>query len=238
MSFANVSNSTNRKNRSEKAPDPSASPDCANLGDVSIMKLWTYHPAQFRIDDPNSPAIDPRQGPYWSEPTLCYELSLHLLLKKLGTELFPLWCFTVPDCWELADVTKGPVEWELDIPEPEIQAFIRQPIWDAILKGSGDDWDNVVVKDRPVKPDKYISAVLRFPLSPDWGVICCGKYVLPEWRKEAEFLKSRDHALQLHYVKMYRDGAADSTNTRREREVAACRAEYLEEFLGLKWSKR
>jgi hypothetical protein len=46
----------------------------------------------------------------------------------------------------LTDVTKGPVEWELTVPESEILAFIYEPVWHAILCGYRDDWDNVLVK--------------------------------------------------------------------------------------------
>src|SRR5260370_34317691 len=161
------------------------------------MQLWTYHPPEFRIDNPQLPGIDPTRGKYWSEPSLCYKAALRKLCEMVATEQFPLWCFTVPDCWILTP--EAVVEWELKVPQPQILAFIREPVWHEILCGRGGDWENVIVTERPVNCEKNITAVVRCPRSPECQVTCRGKVVRLEWRKDAESLKMRDHALHQRF---------------------------------------
>lgn len=196
------------------------------------MRLWTYHPPDFRIDDLRSSPIDPTKGPYWNDRSLCYRKALPRLCTMLGIDAFPLWCFTAPDCWLLTSEAR--VEWELEVPEAEILGFIHSRVWDVILKSKSDDWQGVIVTERPVTPGQYVSAMVRFPLSPDWEVNRLGKVVDKEWSKEASFLKTRERALQLRYIKMYRDHAADEKSHPLSRARDAERADYLEEYLGLR----
>lgn len=196
------------------------------------MRLWTYHPNGFRIDD-EEVVIDPTKGTYWNESlTPRYKEALPRLCEMLGLEKFPLWCFTTPGCWTAVE-NQPVVEWELSVPDWQILGFVRAPPWDDILKDKGDHWANVVVQERPVKPDPYVSALVRVPLLPDWEAVCRGWVVSPLWLKEALFLKSRP-SLRLENLKKYRDRAADPKRTAYERKVYAGRVAYLEDFLGLK----
>lgn len=86
--------------------------------------------------------------------------ALTKLRKMLGIDQWPLWCCTVPGVW--LPIESFPVdEWELNIPDSQIVAFIRELPWHAILKGTGDDWEKVIVTERPIQPDKFISALVR-----------------------------------------------------------------------------
>jgi hypothetical protein len=150
----------------------------------------------------------------------------------LGLDRFPLWCCTVPDSWFL--IESRPVDvWELNVADSQIVGFIRESVWDAILKGRGDEWASVIVAERPIQPDKNITALVLLPLELNC-VKCHGKLVRREWREEAQFLKTRDRGLQWRYVKMHREAAADQNNHPIARTMAADRADYLEEALGLK----
>jgi len=198
------------------------------------MRLWTYHPPEFLVTDQQP--IDPTLGRYWRDPTLCYEEALPRLCRMIDAEQFPLWCFTTPDCWQLEDPTSGPIEWELEVPEPAVLAFIHALVWDAILNCKSDNWPGAIVSERPVKPDRYISAVVQFPLSPECKVTCCGRVVLPHWREEAEFLKNKGRALQQRFLQRYRDLAADPQSDPAARRLDAVRVEYLQEVLELNLS--
>jgi hypothetical protein len=196
------------------------------------MQLWTYHPPGFRIDLPGL-AIDPLQSPYWNEPlTPLYKEAWAKLRDTLGTEQF-IWCCTASGCWSPNEFR--PVdEWVLNVPDSQILAFIKEPGWDDILKGKGNDWGKVFVEEKAVKPDPNISALVPIPLLPTWGAKCRGRLVNPLWRQEAEFLRTRDLAMQRRYVNMYRGYAADPKSIDIARKMDAERADYLEEFLELK----
>src|SRR6266478_9985439 len=118
------------------------------------MRLWTYHPPGTLIDRLRS--VDPTQGPYWDDPiTHRYKEALPRLCKMLGIRKYPLWCCTDPSAW--IPIESRPVlEWELNVPESKIVEFIRETVWHAIICGQGDDWENVIVKERPIQPDRCI----------------------------------------------------------------------------------
>ena len=107
------------------------------------MRLWTYHPPNYRIDDPGL-IINPKLGPYWNEPlTPFYKKVLPRLHKMLSTDQF-IWCCTVPNAW--LPLEGRPLwEWELSVPDSQIVGFIQEPIWDALVKGSRDVLEKVVL---------------------------------------------------------------------------------------------
>ena len=51
------------------------------------MKLWTYHPLTFRLNDPNG-KIDPTKGMCWGNSSLRYGQALPRLHELLGTDQF------------------------------------------------------------------------------------------------------------------------------------------------------
>lgn len=197
------------------------------------MKLWTYHPPDFRIDDPEL-HNDPSRGRWWNDPALCYESSLRRLCEMIGTDDFPLWCLTLPDSRSFSTYeSKWSIEWELDVPEGEILAFINARPWDSILRQESHDWDNVIIKEKPFSGHSDISAVTRLPLSPECAVICHGPHVRKEWRDKAEELRNRPERTKRRHIQLCRDRAASSTNE-CQRHRQARLADYLEETWGLK----
>jgi hypothetical protein len=101
------------------------------------MRLWTYHPEGFAVDDPQL-HIDPTKGPYWNEPRLCYKDALTWLTGMVGTDQF-LWCCTVADAWLPLSYSYDPMKSELDVPASQILAYILEPVWDGILKDRNRD---------------------------------------------------------------------------------------------------
>jgi hypothetical protein len=117
------------------------------------MKLWTYHPATLKVDDRNSPGIDPALGTYWRSASLQYEESLKKLCDLIGVAKYPLWCYTTRrPCPLVSDPTVVTMEWALEGPESAVLAYIRAPVWDAIVRGKSAEWGEVMIAERPVPP--------------------------------------------------------------------------------------
>lgn len=131
------------------------------------MKLWTYHPSTFRLDDPNT-KIDPTRGMYWKDDSLQYRKVLPRLQQLLGTDQF-LWCCTTPGRFMRPTEEFDLAEWELAVPTSEILAFHRVPIWEDIVYGRGSAWDTLVFvglgDEEAANTD--VGAWIRFPLKPD-----------------------------------------------------------------------
>jgi hypothetical protein len=198
------------------------------------LQLWTYHPADFRLDDPCVQRIDPARGMNWNEPTLRYRESLHALCRALNISQFPLWCCTVRR-GVLADHVNPPLEWELNVPDSDSLAFLFEPAWDAALRGNGEwNWDSVLIPHRPVVPDENVSAIVCFPLAPGWLLACHGRQVRPEWRSEVAQMKHWARRAQEWQIQRYRAIAAGCTSSTIARELSEQRAQYLEEQLGLR----
>jgi hypothetical protein len=195
------------------------------------MQLWTYHPPEFRINDHRTGPIDPSRGVYWKDSTLRYRQGLLELCKVLKINTFPLWCKT-SRTWRLVDPLNPPTEWELNVPESEILCFIRESAWDgAIRHPAGDfDWDSILLTELPAPCDD-VSAVVGFPLAAECLVVCHGAFVLPEWRDEVAFLKTRDKKIQRLFIDRHRSIAVDQRGTPAARALAAKRVEYLEASL-------
>jgi hypothetical protein len=196
------------------------------------MQLWTFQPLGFPIDGPDL-IVNPKLGSWWNDESRIragYQEMLPKLISMLGTDRF-LWCCTAYYKWETTP-DRPVVEWEVNVPESQVLAYIREPLWDAILKGQGLDLASVIVSG-PITPDKEISALVRWPPLVLEGLTCHGKPVDPHWRQEAVMLKTRDLKLQMHFVKYYRSLAADPSNHPIGRKRDAERADYLEEYLGL-----
>ncbi len=134
------------------------------------MKLWTFHPSDFPLDDPSQPIIHER-GTYWDCPTTPrYKTAIRKLHELVDNDQV-LWCYTVRDTHiHFHEIDE--IEWELNIPFCQIQAFYSVSIWDGILHGRRDDWDNLVLHgmtpQNAVRED--VGALVRWPLNP-----CCVK---------------------------------------------------------------
>lgn len=194
------------------------------------MQLWTYHPAGFAVDNLPLP-IDPAKGRHWNEPSLMYKAAVQALFQKIGTDQF-LWCCSVRDAFPPISYATDPIEWELNVPEVQILAFISEPVWDDILKGRRDDWEGVIVTDRPIEPKGQLSALVRVPLPREW-VTLRGKLVRKDWREEAEWLKTLTPAMQRPHLELHRAAADNPRLDWADRKVWAERLDYLQKVLGL-----
>ncbi len=139
------------------------------------MKLWTFHPAAFRLDDPTQ-SVDHTRGMYWNDPNPNlrdrYRSLLPLLHQRLATDQF-LWCDTVDDFrghFEEADE----IGWELTLQSAEVLAYYRVMVWEDMLWKGADGWDRLFIVPAPAKGWWDIGALVRFPVPSD-GVRCLGK---------------------------------------------------------------
>ena len=139
------------------------------------MQLWTLHPEELRIDDPDL-VIDSSLGMYWNNPNeglrTRYREVLPLFQDQIGTDQL-LWC-----CVERHKFTLGRkveiIEWELSIPDNSKARLFETQIWADILYSKTDDWDDLFVENIPTDL-KGISAVALLPLEENW-IICHGLY--------------------------------------------------------------
>ena len=179
-------------------------------------RLWTYQSVGHLITGP----IDPTNGYFWNAEDYLprYREAENFIFEKFNTNQF-LWCCTVSDCWPITNYQEY-CEWELNVPESQILAFIRESIWDPILRGEPENLENVFVTGRPIIPHRDISALVKAPPSPKW-IKCHGKLVSKEWREEAEMLMTADTKKRRYCIKWHRDRGGDKC------------ANYLEEYLKL-----
>jgi hypothetical protein len=123
------------------------------------------------------------------------------------------------------------------VPDGHIAGFIRAREWDALLTGKADELTmqqvtGVIIENRPVKPDRYISAVVCFPLSAECTVVRRERLVPRPWSNEAASLGKRPRGQQELGIKRHRDLAADMTIPAANREIEVAWADFLEEALG------
>jgi hypothetical protein len=133
------------------------------FGEAQMMQLWTHHPHGFRLDSAHI-VIDPTKGRYWRDNIagLRYRDVLPKLQQLLGTRQF-LWCYTIRTQPQNADL----VEWELNLPESQILRFVHSWVWETIVWGNPDGWQNLFADGRP-DAGKDIHALVSWPLPPAW----------------------------------------------------------------------
>jgi len=142
------------------------------------MQLWTHHPSRFQIDAVDL-VVDPTQGEHWhmEARNFRYRDVLRALCGRLGTSQF-LWCCTRRGQFRRLIAECDLVEWELNVPESQILAFIRGRVWEDIVWSRSDDWGELIIEERPELADPYINALVRVPLLSEW-VTCHGQLPLP-----------------------------------------------------------
>src|SRR6266446_6557293 len=161
-------------------------------------RLWTYQTIGHSITGP----IDPSKGQYWKEQDYLprYREAVSFIFKKFNTDQI-LWCCTIPDCWRRTGF-EDRCEWELNVPESQILAFVRESIWEPILKGGQGNLENVFITAGVIVPDRDISALVQAPPLPRW-IKCHGRLVLKGWREEAEMLLTADTKKQRYCIKWH-----------------------------------
>lgn len=138
------------------------------------MRLWTHHPEAFQLNDADL-RIDPTMGKYWQyqATNFRYREVLPILIKLIGTDQF-IWCCTVRGQFKRTTSKKDLVEWELDVPAPQILAFYRASVWDGIVWNRSPDWDGLFVDISQGVADTEIHALVRIPIRREWA-ICHGQ---------------------------------------------------------------
>jgi hypothetical protein len=133
--------------------------------ETATVRLWTYHPSVLRVDATDL-RVDPTQGSCWHKdgPYFRYREMLPKLQELVRTSQF-LWCFTVPEQFTRTSENHDVVEWELNVPVPQILRFLRVPVWEAILSGESDAWEDLFVTSNP-EQGVDIQALVCVPLRP------------------------------------------------------------------------
>jgi len=131
------------------------------------MQLWTHHPSHFRVDASDL-IIDAKRGQYWADHGTNFRYrALHpVLCSKLGTDQF-LWCCTIRGMFIRTIEAIDIVEWELNVPESHIIAYIRVSAWEALLRRRTDQWEDLIPSEIP-RADKDINALVSLPLLSEW----------------------------------------------------------------------
>ncbi len=138
------------------------------------MQLWTYHPSDFRINDPNL-EVDYKKGKY-SHPDIQvangfrYCKVIPKLHEMVGTTQF-LWCFTQQDQFARTYEDDDSLEWELNVPLTQILTFYREKVWEGIIISQNDDWDRLLIAVGETEPAgselNDLGALVRVPLEPN-----------------------------------------------------------------------
>jgi hypothetical protein len=144
------------------------------------MQLWTHHPSTFRLDLPDL-KLDPKRGSYWriKDESFRYRELAPRLWEMIGTDQF-VWCCTIRD-WFMNSEDADLVEWEINSPPSRVLAFVRSPVWEALVWSKSDSWDGLFL-DPPTEGREDVHALVTVPLV---GVICHGQ-LRPKLTREQE----------------------------------------------------
>lgn len=136
------------------------------------MQLWTHHASGFRLDSLPLP-LDPRRGEFWNRPhgpNFCYRTVVPILWERLGTDQF-LWCCTLQGKFPRKSSDDDLVEWELNVPEASVLAFINALAWESMVSGGAEKWDTLFIRNRPIEVSIGVHALVSVPLPP--GSVTC-----------------------------------------------------------------
>ena len=139
------------------------------------MQLWTHHPSDFPVNDPDL-VVDYTKGMY-AQPSMegsngfRYRNVLPKLHTLVGTTQF-LWCCTERGRYERVteDVDKDLLEWEINVPLTQILRFHLVSVWEDIVWGRSDDWQDLLIEVGETEPAANdlsdLGALVRVPLEP------------------------------------------------------------------------
>ena len=142
------------------------------------MQLWTHHPSDFRVNDPDL-VVDYTKGMY-AQPSMQgingfrYCNVMPKLHTRVGTTQF-LWCCTERGCYERVteDVDKDLLKWELNVPLTQILHFHRVSVWEDIVWSRSDDWQDLLIEvgetERAANDLSDVGALVRVPLNRKWA---------------------------------------------------------------------
>ena len=141
------------------------------------MQLWTHHPSDFPVDDPDL-VVDYTKGKYADSSMegnngFRYRTVLPELHKRVETSQF-LWCCTERGSYPRVteDVDKNLMEWELNVPLTQILAFHRISAWEDLVWSRSDDWEELLIEVGEIEPPANdlsdLGVLVRVPLNPTW----------------------------------------------------------------------
>src|SRR5713101_762581 len=156
------------------------------------MQFWTHHPTGFQVDAVGL-VIDSTKGQYWhcTRPRFRYCEVLPKLHKVVGTDQF-LWCNTIRGQYKRWTEGMDLAEWELNVPESQVIAFIRQSVWEDIVWSKNDDWEKIIIEGKPGADADLLGLVL-VPVLPKWAK--CHGQLHPE--QSNEFLEYAERQYEL-----------------------------------------
>ena len=158
---------------------------------IHNVKLWTVHPEEFDVSNPNV-SYDHTRGRYWQDslhhPNLReYRRSLLALHAHFKTSAM-LWCSNSLLGWHMFETD---VAWELDLPSSSVLALIDKNLWKNVIAG-----DKRLNLSRLCEPMKYpvsndFQIFVRWPLPGDCRTWKLGRTVPGSGINEIIFKKSR-----------------------------------------------
>jgi hypothetical protein len=113
------------------------------------LKLWTYHPQAFQLNDPLQ-RVDSTKGKFWNSLDPCFRERYRRVLPRMqaivGTDQF-LWCCTSRKNGfeEHNHVELNLLAWEIEIRVADTLLLFRSPVWEDIVHGRTEDWDRLVI---------------------------------------------------------------------------------------------
>ena len=91
----------------------------------------------------------------------CRSRDAAILWEQLGAVEF-LWCCTLQGKFPRKSSDDDLVEWELNVPEASVLAFISALAWEGMVSGGAEKWDALFIRNRPIEVASWRS---RFGVS-------------------------------------------------------------------------
>jgi hypothetical protein len=141
---------------------------------VAGMRLWTYHPAGFAIDDPLL-SLDSTKGRFWNlnQQNFAYRDALIELRRFVGKTNFLWFCTKSPNTFNTRNDRPDRIEWEIEIPIGDVLVFVHSPTWERILRrDDGDNWRDAFSLLLLLDPtpenvgESDVDALVELPLPP------------------------------------------------------------------------
>ena len=130
-----------------------------------MFPLWTHHPSNFCVDDPEL-VIHHTRGQYWQSSMgegFRYGEVLSMLIERIGSDQF-LWCCTVRGEFIRTTEEIDLVEWELNVPPPQVFSFFLTSVWEDLVWNRGNDWERLLINGPVEEGSEDVGALVRVPV--------------------------------------------------------------------------
>jgi hypothetical protein len=133
------------------------------------MKLWTYHPSDFPVDE--AKYVDWTRGYWWNQnddPHLRerYRVVLPEFQKLVGEKQFIWCCTTAVNNLNTMNFSADCIEWEIVVPLTSVLRFYDNEIWEGIVRDEHDNWGSLFLTglSEATAADQRVGAVAYFPV--------------------------------------------------------------------------